>query len=72
MQAHSLWFSSLTKSEWGWGEGELVKGKAALPFCLETFLTVIAACLFWFSEISKPINIKTHDFIKRNRPLLNV
>lgn len=25
-----------------------------LPFCLLTFLTVIAACRFWFSEISKP------------------
>lgn len=32
--------------------------KANVPFCLEAFLTVIAACLFWFSEISKPTREK--------------
>lgn len=26
----------------------------ASPFCLVTFLTVMAACRFWYSEISKP------------------
>jgi hypothetical protein len=36
------------ENEWG------LEDKGRLPFCLGTFLTVIAACLFWFSEISKP------------------
>lgn len=53
MQTHSLWFPSLKQTGSG-SEG----AKASVPFCLEAFLTVIAACLFWFSEISKPTREK--------------
>lgn len=56
MKTHSLWFLSLIQIASG-SEGE----KANVPFCLEAFLTVIAACLFWFSEISKPTTQKKFE-----------
>lgn len=47
----------------------------ASPFCLVTFLTVMAACRFWYSEISKPkqasenhlshiLNVMRHEEIR--------
>lgn len=34
----------------------------ASPFCLVTFLTVMAACRFWYSEISKPKQTSQKDW----------
>lgn len=46
-------------SQWEWVRSGRLKLKVVLPFCLERlFSQFIAACLFWFSEISKPYKYK--------------
>lgn len=68
MQTYNLWFPNLKQTGSG-SEG----AKASIPFCLEAFLTVIAACLFWFSEISKPTREKKSELCyEKETPLCTV
>lgn len=60
MKTHTPWFPSPTQTVSGFGGV-----KAEVPFCLEAFLTVIAACLFWFSEISKPTRDKKGTLLRK-------